>query len=64
MGRHWRSPGEEFLREAQAGLYKGPQYPMVTPQGWEVPLLAVTSDPTTCIRSTHPWALPTQKSLP
>eukprot|EP00969_Alexandrium_andersonii_P122917 5433363-Alexandrium_andersonii.AAC.1 len=35
MGRLLRHPGEEFVREAQAGLYKGPQYPTASSQGWE-----------------------------
>eukprot|EP00969_Alexandrium_andersonii_P256315 11331507-Alexandrium_andersonii.AAC.1 len=59
MGRLTRNPGEEFVREAQAGVYQGPQYPEASSEGWEVPIIETTDDVTACIRSTHPWALPT-----
>eukprot|EP00969_Alexandrium_andersonii_P233523 10310195-Alexandrium_andersonii.AAC.1 len=61
MGRLLRNPGEEFVREAQAGLHKGPQYPAASSEGWEVPVIATTGDPTACIRATHPWALVTPR---
>eukprot|EP00969_Alexandrium_andersonii_P339652 15013889-Alexandrium_andersonii.AAC.1 len=32
MGRLTRNPGEEFVREAEAGLRKDPQYPVAPPR--------------------------------